>query len=728
MKIANRSFFDLLKRIRNLVGILILLLTIALLTECAVFQQNALRYKEAPMSFVGTDASISVETKDHLAKLNADETNAILVQRENERLIAEYNGEEYTPEEDETLVEKEDVFYRKIKQTTVTLPLTSDYFIQKLCIEAPMEENGGYQVALYLDDQEVKSDLYCSIDARIGAGIMNVSQRADKLVIVINSKDEINLNQLHIGISNDFSINWIRLLFLFVLYCGLAFFFFDAILQGTLFWKHKRNNPVFVKDIIVAKIEWVFAITAFCLGGLLILGIGTNQVGFDEYAHAKTAYDLSFGSTIETTEAAMQMKGNLLPFFNNLQERTLVEAYEQRVCEEIDPDITFQSRMVRTETRVYYPIAAGFKLGRMLHVDFTTMVELAKLGNLLMYIAVVWLAIRIAKQYKLLLVLIGLLPNNIFIASSITYDGVVTAFLLLGYTFLLNEILEYHSKMKWSNVLCMLICFEIGSLSKPIYIVMALMMVFFGKNKFVNRFQEVVFKLSIIVLAGLMMYNIFHPTPVAGGDYALVSNFSYAGDPRNTGASVTGQISYILGNPVSYARLLLSSMATMLYQYLACQVPFVGYAYLGFASSIVNWIFILLGIVAALFTSRENQYYVAASEQNLYKKSAIGMKNIWLTLLMCFGLSAIIWTSMYVSYTAVGADVIEGVQGRYFIPLFLPFFSCFFLKRSQKENLGKIRKFWYQLEPSVVYGVLIFTTFIINMVMTYHMVICKLNL
>lgn len=728
MKIVHKSLFDLLKRIRNLIAILILLFTLSLLTECVVFQHHALRYKETSMSFTGTDSTMSVQVKNHLAKLTADETNALMVQRENERLIAQYKGEEYQPQEDETLVEKQGAFYRKIKQTTITLPLTADYYIHKLSVSVPMEENGGYQVSLYLDDSEVKSDLYCSIDAKIDAGIMNVSSLADKLVIVIHSKDELALDKLKIGISNDFHINILRLLFFFTLYCGVAFFFFDAILQGTIFWKHKRNNPVFVKDIIVKKIEWVFAVTAFCLGMLLIVGIGTNQVGFDEYAHAKTAYDLSFGSTIETTEAAMQMKGNLLPFFNNSEERALVEAYEQKVCEEIDPDITFQSRMVRTETRVYYPIAAGFKLGRILKVDFSTMVALAKMGNLLMYIAVVWLAIRIARQYKLLLVLIGLLPNNIFIASSITYDGVVTAFLLLGYTFLLNEILEYHSKMKWKNVLAMLICFEIGSLSKPIYIVMALMIVFFGKNKFVNRFQEIVLKLAVIAMACLMLYNIFHPTPVAGGDYALVSNFSYAGDPRNTGASVTGQISYILGNPLTYAGLLLSSMGSMLLQYLTCQVPFVGYAYLGFASGIVNWIFILLGLIAAHFTSRENQYFVASNEQNVYKKSAIGMKNIWLTLLMCFGLSAIIWTSMYVSYTAVGANVIEGVQGRYFIPLFLPFFSCFFLKRGQTEQAGKLRKLWYQMEPSVVYGNLIFITFMINMLMTYSMVIHKLNM
>jgi uncharacterized membrane protein len=479
-------------------------------------------------------------------------------------------------------------------------------------------------------------------------------------------------------------------------------------------------------EALTTKPEWAFAIIAFCLGTLLICAIGTNQVGFDEYVHAKTAYDLSFGTTIETTEAAMQMKGNLLPYFNNPEERALVEAYEQQMVEEIAPDITHQSRIVRTETRVYYPMAAGFYIGRMVGADFATMVAMAKFGNLLAYIAVVWLAIRLAKQYKLLLVLIALLPNNIFIAASITYDAVVTSFLLLAVVLMLNEILEPHQKIKWNNLLLMLISFEIGCLSKPIYIVMALMIVFFGKDKFENRFQEIILKLSVIAMAGLMLYNIFHPTPVAGGDYALVSNFSYAGDPRNTGSSVTGQIQYILSNPFGYTLLLLKSMWTMLWEYLSAQVPFVGYAYLGFSAGWVNWLCLLCAVIAAFYASRENQYF-SIEERKFGKRSAIGLKYIILNLIMCFGVTAIVWTSMYVSYTAVGADVIEGVQGRYFIPLFLPFFSCLLLRRSIKPPKSKILKLWYSITPAMMYSALIGIMTLLNLVMTWQLVITKLN-
>ena len=699
-------------KILHMIGIVVVVATVALLVECVVFQQNAIRHKQKPYELNGLNReNVEIMQKEDLAKLTDEEENAIRVQRENERLIAEYNGEEYKPEEDETLVEKNEHFYRKVKRTIFDVKLDNTLFIGKLGLHVPLEESGGYQVTLYQDDKQIADGLFCSINPKIDAGIMNVGRRANRVKIVLTTQTACDASEVTLSIRNDFTINVLRYVFLFVLIGSTCYLLFQ----------------IFYGRFLVDKPEIVFMCLAFLLGGMIICGVGTNQVGFDEYAHAKTAYDLSFGSTIETTEAAMQMKGNLLPYFNNAAERALVEAYEQQVATEIAPDITHQSRMVRTETRVYYPMAAGFWLGRQLGCDFATMVMLAKFGNLICYILVFALAIKLSKQYKLLVTLIGLLPNNLFIASSITYDAVVTAFLTLGTVLMLNELLEPIVKLHWGKVLLMLFCFEVGCLSKPIYIFMALMLLFLGKDKFYTRWQEVIFKVALLMMAGLMLYNIFKPTPVSGGDYALVSNFSYAGDPRNMGASVTGQIKYIVQNPMAYAALLLDEMGKMLGDYLSCRAPFVGYAYLGFAPGYVNFVLIICYVLAALFTLRERQYYVA-KDKRWFKKSALGLPYTLLMLLMCFGVSAVIWTSMYVSYTAVGADTILGVQGRYFIPLFLPFLSCLFLKRPEDQKAGRLIRIWNKIPARAMYGVLIYVSVLLNLIMTYVFIIKQLNL
>lgn len=220
------------------------------------------------------------------------------------------------------------------------------------------------------------------------------------------------------------------------------------------------------------------------------------------------------------------------------------------------------------------------------------------------------------------------------------------------------------------------------------------------------------FKVSVTVLAGLMIYNIFFPTPVAGGDYQLVSNMAYSGDSRSVGTSTIGQISYILANPLTYAGVLLKEMFGTLGSYTIFGVPYVAYAYLGTAPFWVNWLLILTGIFAAVFT---------AVKEKLGK--GIGA----LTHLMHFGVAAIVFSSMYISYTAVGSDQILGVQGRYFIPLFLPFLSCLFGMGERKETKITAAKQKLSSIPAVYERIIFGILGAVNLAMTWQLVILRLN-
>ena len=57
-------------------------------------------------------------------------------------------------------------------------------------------------------------------------------------------------------------------------------------------------------------------------------------------------------------------------------------------------------------------------------------------------------------------------------------------------------------------------------------------------------------------------------------------------------------------------------------------------------------------------------------------------------------LIGMIWGALYISFTAVGAEKIDGVQGRYFVLLLLPLIMC--LSQSKKfinisdESISKI--------------------------------------
>lgn len=692
---------DLIKATVKYAAVFLIIMLLSVAGEILVFNRTALFHSYEPVQCTLETNRMSVETVDSLAQLTGEEQQAILVEQENKRLLAEYNGEEYVEELDESLVEQDGSLYRKVKETKIQIELDDSYYINKLKVEIPLEKNGGFSAGVYEQGQLPPLDYYCSINPKLDAGVVNIGgKKTNGVVISLLTEEEPDLSALKITISNDFALNGVRIGFFAV--CFLTIYMILA--GGKSLWGLMKKRP-----------EWFFAVFALLFGGLLIEGIGTNQVSYDEYSHAKSAYKLSFGSTIETTEAAMQMVGNTLPYFNNPEERELVESYEDRMNDPdvIPPDIGHQSRFPRAETRVYYPMAAGFYLGRVLHTGFADMVALAKLGNLLCYIFIVFWAIKKARGYGMAVAGIGLLPNNIFIASALSYDALVTSCLLLGYVLLLNEILTPDEKMKPGNVLLMLLSFVIGCLSKPVYIIMALMALFLPRSKFHNRLMGAVFKVSVTVVAGLMLYNIFFPTPVAGGDYQLVSNLAFSGDRRSVGTSTMGQISYILGNPLTYTGVLLSEMFGMLFGYILKGVPYVGYAYLGTAPFAVNWILIILGVFAALYAP---------------VRKKIGGIFEGLSHLMNFGVAAIVFTSMYISFTAVGNDRILGVQGRYFIPLFLPFLSCLFGKKGMDRLKGAgIFREKLQQTPGLYERIIFGVIGAVNLFMTWKLVILGVN-
>ena len=98
----------------------------------------------------------------------------------------------------------------------------------------------------------------------------------------------------------------------------------------------------------------------------------------------------------------------------------------------------------------YIPMAVFLFIGKNLKLPFSAVFALGKFGNLLIYVIVMFWAIRLAKSRKLLLAFVAMLPTPLFLASSYTYDSVVFSFITLGCVpvvkrsiFPVNEVLSY---------------------------------------------------------------------------------------------------------------------------------------------------------------------------------------------------------------------------------------------------------------------------------------------
>ena len=70
-------------------------------------------------------------------------------------------------------------------------------------------------------------------------------------------------------------------------------------------------------------------------------------------------------------------------------------------------------------------------------------------------------------------------------------------------------------------------------------------------------------------------------------------------------------------------------------------------------------------------------------------------------LLLCAGIMAMVWVAMYLAFTPVGSDHINGVQARYYIPLLPALYLCLCPDRL-KISIGKDKLYLLALAGSAV--------------------------
>lgn len=642
---------------------------VVVLLEIFYFNQNGLKYGTYQETYRldGTDDRVDMQMEEFTSELDEQTAEDLRYQDEMNRLYYELLGAEYESTLDETLTVIDGKTYKTVSQAVVHIDLGEAKFVRQMQFSYPVDESkyASYGVeARFYKDGKLLNDylLYDTVNSRIDTGYMNVSLLADSVELITYGDFAFEGTGVTTSFRNDFQFNWYRVIFLI----GTAWMLLFLLCQKKLFIK---------------RLEVAFAIVCLWFGGCMVILVGSNQSGWDEHIHFLKAYEASFGSTIETPEAAMGMRGKYNPEFASLTERRAVTKY-LRDNDDLDKaDISYQSKFIGYSTRAYLPQAIGLKVARALHLPFDWQYMAGKFGNLVFYILVLMLAIRISRSGKKFIALLGMMPTPLFLASEYTYDAFITAFLFLGFVLWVNEI-QSEEKLTWYRALVMMGCFVAGSWSKQIYIFMMLLLVFLPRRKFNSRVSEWVFKGMTVACVLLILTSIFSAPGAAktlaigtGIDY----DFSTAGDRRVQGVSMMGQIQYILANPLTYTVLLLKSIARTAVAYTLCRFPWLDLAYCGIFPAAASFVTAVLLLLAGFVREKGEDCPVVGKWYKL------------LLAVMIFGVVCVIWTSLYGTFSVVGAAAIDGVQARYYIPLMLPFLYLF----GNRKLVWKGSRVWY---------------------------------
>ena len=471
--------------------------------------------------------------------------------------------------------------------------------------------------------------------------VTHINQRADKVLVRISKEDideEVKPSISSFVLSNSIQINPYRVVFIFV-----------SIFIGYVI--------LFMRRTVVEHPEYTFFAIAISMGTMITILSPVIFKSWDEEIHFNRAYSITFSDNVEYTQSTYNMYSMNIPDVNTMEERDLIADYLQEKNYEITMVKEKTSDFVDYSKRAYLPQAFGLKLGRTVGLPFLQTIWLGKFFNLLVYSLIFSLSVKYAKFGKRALLCVGLLPTSLFLASTYSYDAFVTAFLMLGLVMIFNELVDRKSELNWKCITVGVFTMILGSFSKAVYIPLLLLLCFVPKEKFKNRRQRKFFVLTVILIFLIMMSSFVLP---ALGN--VVGNIDTGGDSRGGNTSVTRQIMYILGAPVGYAKLLLETMGNSIGEY------FLGYrsrTFFGYMGGNGENLY-LLSVVLTIFVTITGENKIRLNRR---------MKII--TGIILTGVAALIWTALYLDFTPVGADVINGVQPRYYIPLMFPVMLLF---------------------------------------------------
>lgn len=405
-----------------------------------------------------------------------------------------------------------------------------------------------------------------------------------------------------------------------------------------------------------ASVAKLFLVTVILIGIMFCFTMPpTLYVCWDDDAHFDNAFELVqlFSNEAKLSEKLIYTHG----FYPIADYQADPSALIDRMVNAEATDVVLNPTFCNPyQALAYLPMMAGVLLTSIAGADVVQMLVLSRLFTLLTYALVIYFGIRRLKSGAYLAATIAMIPTAIFLACSINYDYWMTAWMIFGYSYLISLLQSPERKIGGRDVAKMLVAFFLAFGPKAIYTFMLLPVLFLRKDRFTSPETAKKCRVWTIATIAFVLATLVVPAFVVPDLYT---------DTRG-GADVSsgGQIAFILSNPFRYARILLRFLADYT-SFVSLGTSGMLYAYLGYSQIFYGTIisFVLLYVI---FTDRREDDAYATMQ---------GVR--WITILTVFVQIVLVMTSLYVGYTPVGHETVNGCQYRYIFPLLFPF--CFFL-------------------------------------------------
>lgn len=298
-------------------------------------------------------------------------------------------------------------------------------------------------------------------------------------------------------------------------------------------------------------------------------------------------------------------------------------------------------------TAIYPPVVyimpgLGVLVGKAFHMSIVDTLYLSRLLNAALTIMLSFFALKIAKRSNLLLFVVLLFPMTIAMNVSVSQDAVLIACAFL-FTAIIDCV-EFDEQSKYTpwQIVIMVLLTTIIAIGKPPYVLFVFLLLFLKLKPQI--------KVAGIVITLLVLFGWLHINSAAFGIHFAPAQLRVNGKL---------QVQHIMHDPIHFIGLFFKSSFGTIGVFLRMVIGVLGWLDLTLPLFYYNLTYavFVLGFVASF--KRDN------------------WNNIWLriVLILCVIATLVgVLTAQYVTWTPLDSPTLDGMQGRYFLPIY-PFLA-----------------------------------------------------
>ncbi len=290
----------------------------------------------------------------------------------------------------------------------------------------------------------------------------------------------------------------------------------------------------------------------------------------------------------------------------------------------------------------YIPFACGMILARGLKLPFFISFYMGLLVNLLFYVLLIRKSIEKVEVGKVFIATFGMIPTTLFMASTYSYDPWVISLTVFGF----SEFISIIQKKKYitdKNITIIVGSLFLAWLPKAVYFWMFAPLYFLSKDYFKTKNDKKKYLFIISIAAIFLIGSFILPSLIKS---TVTSDLRGGSD-----VNAIEQIHFILSNPIKATKIILNYF--YVYTDPANATGYMtNYAWCGFHSNYI--LLIMLTLVAFLDKN--------GKQQKNKTMAVFGILGSVFALLSIIG-------ALYITYTPVGNETVNGCQSRYILPV-----------------------------------------------------------